>query len=268
MNTLKEILYEHIRYAEPTIKMARADILKTYRGAALGWSWAIINPTVRIFVYWFAMEIGLRNGGDVNGYPYFLWLISGLIPWFYINDMLTIGTNAMRRYHYLVTKLTYPVSTIPTFVSLSKLFVNLVLHIVMLGIFWLMGYPPTIYYIQIPLFMLFSFLFFTNWSLFASCIAAISQDFANLMRSLVFAIFWMSGILYNADNISNPTLRMIMQINPVTYLVTSFRNAYMSQKWFFESPKQLIAFLVLLVIMFLIAINSYKSLRKEIPDEL
>ena len=47
----------------------RADLVKTYRGAALGWAWAIIKPAVTIFVYWFAFEIGLRAGKDVNRFP-------------------------------------------------------------------------------------------------------------------------------------------------------------------------------------------------------
>ena len=130
-----QIVKEHFEYMQQILKLARADLIKTYRGAALGWSWAIIKPTVQIFVYWFAFEIGLRSGKPVNGFPFFLWLISGLVPWFYISDMLTSGTESIRKYSYLVTKMKFPVATIPTFVSLSKLFVDVLLIIVMLLIF-------------------------------------------------------------------------------------------------------------------------------------
>ena len=129
MKNLITILKEHIEYRQQILKLAKADLVKTYRGAALGWSWAIIKPAVTIFVYWFAFSIGLRAGGDVSGYPFFLWLIAGLIPWFYINDMLTAGTDSIRKYSYLVTKMKFPVSTIPTFVSISNLTVNIILGI-------------------------------------------------------------------------------------------------------------------------------------------
>ncbi len=63
---LAEIIKDHITYAQQILKLAKADLIKTYKGAALGWSWAIIKPAVTIFVYWFAFEIGLRAGKDVN----------------------------------------------------------------------------------------------------------------------------------------------------------------------------------------------------------
>ena len=59
INDLIKILKEHWQYRQQLIKLAKADLVKTYRGAALGWSWAIIKPVVTIFVYWFAFEIGL-----------------------------------------------------------------------------------------------------------------------------------------------------------------------------------------------------------------
>ena len=63
---LGNILKEHKTYRQQILKLAKADLVKTYRGAALGWSWAIIKPAVTIFVYWFAFAIGLRAGKDVN----------------------------------------------------------------------------------------------------------------------------------------------------------------------------------------------------------
>ena len=127
MKTLKKIIKEHIEYRKQIFKLAKSDLIKTYRGSALGWAWAIIKPIVTIFVYWFAFEIGLRAGKDVNGYPFFLWLIAGIIPWFYMGDMITAGTSCIRKYSYLVTKMTFPVSTIPTFVSISNLIVNVII---------------------------------------------------------------------------------------------------------------------------------------------
>jgi len=63
---LTEIIKDHIAYIQQIFKLAKADLIKTYRGAALGWMWAIIKPAVTVFVYWFTFEIGLRAGKDVN----------------------------------------------------------------------------------------------------------------------------------------------------------------------------------------------------------
>ena len=123
------------------LQLAQADLIKTYRGSALGWMWAIIKPSVTIFVYWFAFSFGLRAASSVNGFPFFLWLIAGIVPWFYMSEMLTQGSQTLKRYNYLVTKIKFPVSTISTFVSLSKLYVHFALLAVVVMIFVLVGLP-------------------------------------------------------------------------------------------------------------------------------
>ncbi len=268
MKTIAGILKDHFQYRQQIFKLAKADLVKTYRGAALGWAWAIIKPAVTIFVYWFAFQIGLRAGRDVNGFPFFLWLIAGVVPWFYMSDMITGGTEAVRKYSYLVTKMKFPVSTIPTFVSISKFMVHIVLLIIVILIFIGMGYFPDLYILQLPFYMILNFIFFTIFSLFSSILASMSKDFANLVKSLVTAIFWLSGIIYNINTINTPWLKKLLMINPVTFLVEGYRNCFINQTWFWEQPKRLMYFGIILLILIIFAIWTYKRLRKEIPDVL
>ncbi len=268
MGVIREVIAEHRQYTEQTVRMARSDLVKTYRGAALGFAWAFVKPLVTVLVYWFAISIGLRGSKDINGFPYLLWLISGVIPWFYMNEMLTQGTESMRKYSYLITKMRYPVSTIPTFVSLSKLMVNLVLIAIVLIIFLIYGKMPTIYWLQIPLYIFFSFVFFTFWALFAAPIACISKDFFNLIKSFVFAVFWFSGVLFDVYTIKNRFFTLFIKINPVAFLVTGFRDSLVNGKWFFEKPKECLVFLLMTVVLGAMALWSFKRLRKEIPDVL
>ena len=268
VNDLIKILKEHWQYKQQLAKLAKADLVKTYRGAALGWSWAIIKPVVTIFVYWFAFEIGLRSGKDVNGYPFFLWLICGLIPWFYISDMLTIGTDAIRKYSYLVTKMKFPVSTIPTFVSISKLSVNIMLTLIMLVLFILFGFRPDVYWLQIIFYTFLSFILWTMWSLFSSLLAAISKDFGNLVKSFVTAVFWLSGILWNPETVKIPWLKKALIANPVTYIVNGYRQSLIDKIWFWEQPKRIGYFLISCAVMLILALWAYRKVRKDIPDVL
>ncbi len=190
------------------------------------------------------------------------------MPWFYMNDMLTAGTDTIRKYSYLVTKMKFPVSTIPTFVSISKFIVHLILIAIMIAIFIGMGYPPTMYMIQLPIYMLLMFIFFTIWSLFASLLSSMSKDFANLVKSMVTAIFWLSGILWNPETIKIEWIKQILMINPVTFLTNGFRNCFINEVWFFEQPKRLVYFIIITILLLLLTIWTYKKLRKEIPDVL
>lgn len=267
MRTLKEIIKDHIEYRRQLVQLAKADMKKAY-GGVLGMGWAIIRPAILIFVFWFAFSVGLRKGGDVEEYPFFLWLIAGMIPWFYMRDMITGGAGSIRRYKYLVTKIKFPVSTIPTFVSMGNLATHAGLVVLMIGIFLLFGYRPTVYCLQIPLYMMLMFLFFTAWGLFSGVLSSISRDFLNLVKSLTQALFWMSGILYDANGIDQQWIRNILLFNPVTIVVNGYRNALIYHKWFWEDWQQLVNFAIVYAVMLLLAVWVYRKLKKDIPDVL
>lgn len=268
MNTLKEIIKEHIIYKNQIVKLAKADIIKTYKGAALGWKWAIIKPAVTIAVFYFAFSVGLRSGRPVEGYPYFLWLIAGMIPWFFMRDTLTTGAGSIRKYRYLVTKIKFPISTIPTYVCLSNLIVNVCLILIMLALFIGFGYKPDIYWLQVPFWIFLTFIFFVSWSLFAGMLSAMSKDFLNLVRAMTTALFWMSGVMYNVHTIGSDIIRKAMLFNPITILCNGFRNSLIYKQWFWETGVEMRNFVILYVIMTLLAVWAYKKLKKDVPDVL
>jgi len=268
MGTLVKILKEHIEYRGQILKLAKSDVLRTYRGSALGWMWAIIKPTITIFVYWFAFTIGLRSGNDIEGYPFFLWLVCSIVPWFYMSEMLSQGTDAIRKYSYLVTKMKFPVSTIPTFVSVSKLAIHFCLVAIVLILFYAFGFPPDIYLLQLPFYILCMFIFFTIFSLFSSVLASMSKDFANLVKSMITAVFWLSAVLWDINTVTIPWLKSLLMFNPVTFICNGFRNCFIYKVWFFEQPKRLMYFGVITLIMLVLSIFIYKKFRKEISDVL
>lgn len=267
MSTMKEILRDHINYRKQLVNLAKSDVKKAH-GGVLGMGWAIIRPAILIFVFWFAFTVGLRSGKDVEGYPFFLWLIAGMIPWFYMRDMITGGAGSIRRYKFLVTKIKFPTSTISTFVSMGLLAVHAGLVVIMICIFIGFGYMPTIYYLQIPLYMAMMFLFMTAWGLFAGVLSSISRDFLNLVKSLTQALFWMSGILYDANSISHEWIRNILLFNPITIIANGYRNALIYQRWFWEDPQQLVNFAIVFAVMSILAAWAYGRFKKDIPDVL
>ena len=268
INTIKELTRDHIRCIKQIFKLAKSDITKTYKGTAFGWSWAIIRPATQIFVYWFAFAVGLRSGRPVEGYPYFLWLIAGIIPWFYIRDMLQLGSSCFRRYSYLVTKIKFPVGIIPTFVGISHLAVHIMLVLIMCGLFMAFGFKPDIYWLQIPIYMVLMFIFFNAWSLFGGLLSAMSKDFLNLVKTITTALFWLSGIFYDASSIKQGWIRTVLAYNPVTFLTRGYRNCFVYKEWIWDNPMAIRNFAIGLVIMSLLALWSYKKLRKEISDVL
>ena len=268
MQTLKTIIQEHIHYIEQIIMLARSDLIKTYRGAALGWSWAVIKPMVTLFVFWFAFSIGLRHGKPIEGYPFFLWLVAGFLPWFFMSEIITGGAGCIRKYSHLVTKMKFPISIIPTYYNISHLFTHIVLLGITIVLFMLFGFMPDVYLLQIPIYMFMMFAFFVVWSLFSGLLSSISKDFQNLVNSFSSAIFWLSGIIYNVDDIRHGWVRLLLKFNPVTVISGGYRKSLIYKHWFFEDKVELACFCITLTVFSLAALWAYKKLRKEIPDVL
>ena len=267
-DTLKSIIRDHIIYKDQVLMLAKSDLIKTYRGAALGWSWAVIKPMITLFVFWFAFTVGLRSGKPVAGYPFFLWLVAGFLPWFYMQELITGGAGCIRKYNSLVTKMKFPVSIIPTYFSISHIYTHLALLAITIVLFMCFGHMPDVYLLQIPLYMLMMLAFFIVWSLFAGMLSAISKDFQNLVKALSSAIFWMSGIIYNVEDIQNTWIRVLLKFNPVTVISSGYRRAFIYKKWFWQDRVSLVCFAITFTFFLILALVTYKKLRKEIPDVL
>jgi len=283
MRTLALIIRQHIMWRHQLMKLAKADLIKTFSGAALGWAWAVIKPAVVIFVFWFAFDVGLRLGRDLvnDKYPFILWLMAGIIPWFFMEEMLTQGANSLRQYNYLVTKMRFPIATIPTFVGISKLYVHLFLVGLMIVFFFFYGFKPDIYMLQLPIYMFLMVLFFIAWAQFASLLTCISKDFYNLVGSATTALFWLSGILYDINTMVIPGwLKIILMLNPITFFASGYRNVFIYKVWIWEDSSSLwirslgidtevypVAFFaIVLLFMSALALWAYRKLHKEIPD--
>lgn len=270
MRTLIKIIKQHITWRHQLVKLARADIIKTYSGAALGWAWALIKPAVTIFVFWFAFGVGLKLGGQMNnGYPFILWFMAGMIPWFFMEEMINQGANSLRQYNYLVTKMRFPIATIPTFVGISKLIVHICLVVVMIIFFLAYGFTPDIYLLQLPIYMILMYFFFLAWAQFASMLTCMSKDFYNLVGAATQALFWLSGILYDVKTMDVPDwLQTFLLFNPITFISNGYRNIFIYKIWIWEEPRVFIYFLIMFFIMATLALWAYRKLYKEIPDVL
>ncbi len=268
MNFFKTLFNEHKEYKYQLKELTKMELLKAYKSAAFGWLWLIIKPGIKIFVYWFAFAFGLRYTPDVNQIPFFLWLLAGIVPWFYMSEMIVSGADCFLKNRHLVTKMKFPISIIPTYINISKIILNSFLVLVVIVIFGASGFYPNIYYLQVFFYIFLMFLFFNMWSYFAAPISVISKDFLNFIKAFTLPLFWLSGIIWNLSGVENKILDYFNLFNPIAYLVNGFRNAFINEVWFWEQPLELVCFLVVLGLVTLGASHVYQSLRKEIPDVL
>lgn len=265
MQTLATILKDNWRWRRQIGRTAIADLVKQTRGAVLGWAWLFIKPLLFIAVFWFALQVGLRVGREMDP-PYFLWLVAGLIPWFFLQEMLGAGSSLFKRYTNLVNKGELPLSTMPTIFALVTLVGHLGLVLVLLVMYLCMGMHFDIYLLQIFIIIPIMLAFCIMNSLITSLLSAVSKDFANLVRAVITPVFWLSGIIFEVSNLQVQWIKIILLFNPVTFFVRAFRYTFYFKIWLWESPLVLgafgLVFLATLVVMALL----YRRFSAKIGD--
>ncbi|RDC44334.1 ABC transporter [Adlercreutzia equolifaciens subsp. celatus] len=269
VSTLSEILKEQWQWRKQILSLGLFDLKKTSAGAVLGPLWFFAKPAVYILVFWFALEVGLRSadqtGSDV---PYILWLMGGLIPWFYIQEILGTGINIFKRYSYLVTKIKFPLAGIPTIFSISTFVIQLGLVVALLVVYFLCGQPLDLYLLQLPVALVLMFVFFNMFSLVTSLLSAISKDFMNLMKTLSTPLFWLSGIIFNVFKLQVPIVQLILMFNPITFIVTMYRCAVYDKMWIWEKPEAVIGFIIVFVVTLVVTLVIYRRTHEEVADVL
>lgn len=264
-----EILRDNWQWRKQIGNLALFELIKKSRGAVLSWAWLIVKPTIFIFCFWFAIEIGLRSGSSqANGTPYLLWLSSGIIPWFFMSEMMGGGVDVFRRYRYLVNKIKFPLSAISSVFSCASMLVQLMLMVVLFIMFFLFRQTPTIYLLQVPILLAMMLIFWTFVSILFSPLSALSKDIANLLHALTQPIFWLSGVIFNVDHIQIEWIKFLLNINPVTFFASSFRDAFCGKEWFWSDTIPFLSFLVVFFIIVFLATLTYKNLNKEVADVL
>ena len=270
-STLATIIKDNWQWRKQIGHLAIFELMKQARGAVLGWAWLAVKPIVFIVVFWFALEIGLRAGSADAAHPYFVWLVAGLIPWFYMSDMFSTGSDVLHRYSYLVNKVKFPLSGISTLYSLSTLIVNAVLFVILFVIYAAYGMPWDIYLIQVPILMLLMFVFWDMFSILTSQLSGISKDFGQLMKALSQPLFWLSGILFNMNVLETSGFGWaanVMLFNPVTFFVTAFRDALCDKRWFWEDPVFFGCFVAVFVATLVSMVLVYRHFHEEVSDVL
>lgn len=267
---ISKILKEKWSRRKQIVRLGLFDLRKQSRGAVLGSLWFFAKPAVYIFVFWFALEIGLKAGSSSpsGGVPYILWLMAGLIPWFYMQDMINTGSDSFHRYSYLVKKIKFPLAGIPTIFNVSTTVIQLGLVIALLVAYVLCGQGLDLYLLQLPVAIVLMFVFFDMFALLTSLLSGISKDFKNLIKTLSTPLFWLSGIIFDVFALGYDWLTTILMLNPVTFFASMYRAAVYDKVWIWDRPEMIVGFVAVFLITLICLVVVYRRTHEEVSDVL
>lgn len=250
-----------------TFELVKKDFQVKYLGSYLGIFWAFLQPSITILIFWFVFQVGFKIG-SIGNYPYILWLLSGMIPWFFVSESIAGAANAITENAFLVKKVVFKVSILPLIKILSSLCIHLFFVAVMFIMFVLYGFLPNIYNLQVFYYLFATVFLVLSVSWITSSLVVFIRDIGQVIGIILQFMFWMTPIFWNINTIP-AKYQMILKLNPVFYIVEGYRNALIDHKWFWQGQiHQTIYFWSLTTILFIIGALTFKKLRPHFADVL
>lgn len=235
----------------------------------LGSFWEIISPLLFIAIYWFAFGYGIRQRSDVDGIPFLTWMLAGIILWFFIQPGVTNGSKAIFSKIKMISKMNFPTSIIPAYVVISRLFPHLALLGITIVYMQFAGHPISVYYIQIPYFLLAAILLVISVVMITSTLTVIVRDFQVFIQSSIRVFLYLTPILWPMDNRLPDWLIPVMKINPMYYLVEGYRASFFYGEWYFiTNASYTLYFWALVFVLFSIGAVLHVRFRRHFVDFL
>jgi lipopolysaccharide transport system permease protein/teichoic acid transport system permease protein len=249
------------------IALIKNEFKKSYLGSYLGLFWAFVQPVVFMSVIWFVFEVGFRTGPVTGDTPFVLWLIAGMIPWFFLSSGLSSGTNAVVSNAFLVKKVAFRTSILPLVQIGSEMIIHLVLVGLLLVVFLLYGYTPTLYWLQLLYYIFCTIVLLLGLTWLTSAIRVFVKDIGNFITVVIQIGFWATPIFWSLELVPQE-YRYIFELNPAFYIVEGFRDSLIAQVWFWEKGYLTPYFLMMVLFTFVVGAVVFRKLRVHFGDVL
>ncbi len=252
-------------------KLAKNDFKTRYAGSYLGIFWAFVQPVITIVLYWFVFAVALpQRAAAIKGgieIPYILWLIAGIVPWFFFSEALGSGAGSLIEYNFLVKKVVFKISILPIIKIVSALFVHVFFVAFVLILYSCYGLFPDVYTLQIVYYSFCMFIFVLGTSYVTCSVMVFFRDLGQIINIILQVGIWATPILWNINTL-NPKWHWVFKLNPMFYIVQGYRDSLIDKRWFFESPGLSLYFWAVTVVVFLLGAHIFRRLKVHFADVL
>lgn len=254
--------------------LAKNDIKKKFAGSYFGIVWAFVQPVITVLLYWFVFEFGLhqkasdlRTGIEI---PFVMWLMAGLVPWFYFQEAMNGGTGVLVEYSYLVKKVVFQIDTLPVVKMISALFTHLFFVLFAIAVFWVMGYPPDLYTLLVIYYSFCMIVLATGIVYATGAMTVFFRDMKEVVAILLQIGMWVTPIMWNFESMTQIPgwAAALLKLNPMYYIVSGYRNALIHKIGFWENWGLTIYFWVVTILILIVGTSVFKRLRPHFADVL
>ncbi len=247
-------------------QLSKNDFKARYATSILGVAWAYIQPLCTILVLWFVFQVGLRSA-DVQGVPFIVWYAPAYLVWSFFQETASSMTNCIKEYNYLVRKVNFKVSLIPTVKMMPGIFVHLGFFVFIICLNQVYGNDFHISNLQMIYYFFCAICYTYGFGLICASIAPFAGDIVSIVNVVMTVGFWATPIVWNSEGMPE-LVQTILKLNPMFYICNGYRDAFLSYKPFWEHPKLTLAFWLTTIVLIAIGSHLFKKLSPDFVDVL
>lgn len=242
------------------------DFKGKYAGSALGVAWAFLQPIITIVLYWFIFQLGFKSA-PVENFPFILWLMIGLIPWFFVSEAIVNATSSMVEYSYLVKKVLFNIDILPFAKVLSVLLVQFVLVIFAIVLYAIFGYFPDVYYLQIPIYLIYMLVVVSGIAYLTATLYVFFKDVVQIVSIIIQIVFWLTPIVWDFQ-IMPEMVRKILVFNPFYYVINGYRNIFIYKDGMGQDLGMTIYYWAIAIVLLAAGLRLFHKCKDHFADVL
>ncbi|AAU25258.1 teichoic acids export ABC transporter permease subunit TagG [Bacillus licheniformis] len=275
MNALVKILKEQVTSFPLILRLAAYETKSKYQMNYLGVLWQFLNPLIQMLAYWFVFGIGIRKSSEmitgVGEVPFIIWMLAGLIPWFFISPTILDGSNSVYKRINMVAKMNFPISSLPSVAIAANLFSYFVMMAIYVIVLLAFGIYPNLQWLEYIYYLFCMIVFMFAFSLFNSTISVLVRDYQFLLQSVTRLLFFLLPIFWDISTQlgdKHPALLNVIKLNPLFYIIDGFRNSFFDGSWFFEDITYTLYFWAFTLLLLTVGSVLHMKFRDRFVDFL
>lgn len=199
VKSVKTVINENLSNRRRLVRLAVYDLKNKNGGTVLGFLWNFLNPAFQILIYWFVFAVGLRQGSDIGGVPYIVWLIAGIVPWFFMSSCMLESDTSILSFSSVLKRMTFPMAVVPVKTVAANFMTHFITVIIAFIIVAASGVNAGNQLWQMLYYMFAAVFFLISYALIGSSVTVIFRDYHNIFSFVIRMIFFISPAMWNPD---------------------------------------------------------------------
>jgi len=222
---MKNMLFVAWRYRFFITTSIKTELHSKFIRSRLGGLWMILNPLAQVLIFAFVLSavLSAKLPGINNRYAYAIYLMAGILGWSLFAEILNRCLTMFIENGNILKKLAFPKLALPLIVIGSALINNLLLFIAILVIFGILGHPPGIALIWLPVLMVITIGFAVGLGLGLGVLNVFIRDIGQVVPVAMQFLFWFTPVVYMVNIIPEHYSGWLV-FNPLIPIITGYQD--------------------------------------------